>query len=94
MPCTRIQFLGTILDSVNECLELPVAKEEKLLALAIKLMGNRKIHKTELQRLIGHRTFASRAVYGARAFSRIFIHALKMGLHTKPWNSCNEVTCG
>lgn len=75
-PCTRIKCLGVILDSVEERLELPVEKLDELRLTTKKIFSYKNFGDEELQSLFGHMTFASRAVHGARTFSRIFIDAL------------------
>ena len=75
-PTTRVQFLGLIIDSLLQRIELPQDKLQKLLAICSEYLSKRKITKRELQVIVGHMTFASRAVYGARTFTRIFIDAM------------------
>lgn len=75
-PNTRVQFLGIILDSLRERIELPAAKLLALEDMARYFSKRKKMTKVELQRNVGHMNFAARAVYGARTFTRPFIDAL------------------
>ena len=72
----RVCFLGLIIDSANSRVELPLDKLEKLRSLAADYILRTKVTKRELQVLTGHMAFASRAIYGARPFTRIFIDAV------------------
>ena len=72
-PTQRIKFLGLVIDSVLERIELPHEKMQHLASLASTHATARHITKHELQVLIGHMSFASRALYGARPFTRLFI---------------------
>ena len=69
----RVQFLGLIIDSALQHIELPADKLEKLISLALDYVTRQKVTKRELQVLAGHMTFAARAIYGARPFARLFI---------------------
>lgn len=75
-PTQRVQFLGLVIDSNLKRIELPEDKMQKLLAICSEYYSKRKVTKRELQVIVGHMTFASRAIYGARTFTRIFIDAL------------------
>ena len=57
--------------------ELPAEKLERISKLAADYAERSKITKHELQILVGHMSFASRAIHGARAFTRIFIDEIK-----------------
>ena len=75
-PKQRIQFLGLLIDSVLARIELPHDKLLKLESLAKEYMLRTKVSKHELQIITGHIAFASRAIYGARPFARLFIDAV------------------
>lgn len=75
-PSCRIRFWGFILGFLKEQVELSNEKLEDLKRLANLYMDRRKIRKVELQRLVGHISFASRAIHGARTFTRISVDAL------------------
>lgn len=64
------------IDSVAKRLNLPLANLEILRAMRTRYSNKEKITKRELQVLVGHMTFAAKAIYGARLFSRIFIDVL------------------
>lgn len=75
-PSTRVKFLGLIIDFVHRRLELPLDKLAKLTETATQLSLRNKITKKELQHFLGFASFASRAVYGARTFSRLIIDVM------------------
>lgn len=75
-PANDIQFLGLNLDSVNQRIKLPKDKLDALSALAGRYTVRSKITRKELEVLVGHMSFASRAIYGGRTFTRIFIDAM------------------
>lgn len=75
-PAPRVQFLGLIVDSSKQCLELPSDKLETLKTLARNYSRKSKLSKKELEVIVGHMSFASKAVFGARTFTRIFIDAM------------------
>ena len=75
-PTTRVQFLGLIIDSLADRVELPQDKLDKLVAIASQYAPRTKLTKRELQVITGHMAFASRAIYGARPFTRLFIDAV------------------
>lgn len=68
-PTQRIQFLGLILDSRSQTIELPEAKTCDIIERCTEFSHAVRISKKELQRLVGVFCFASRAIRGARTFS-------------------------
>ncbi len=92
-PCQRITFLGIAIDSVLSRIELPNEKLMRIAELARNLKSKRKVTKRELQVFVGHLNFASRASYGARTFTRIFIDAcnkLRLPYFRLRLNSCEK----
>ena len=75
-PTQRVKFLGLIVDSVQQHVELPQDKLTQLLLLCSSTATKQKVSKRDLQVLVGHMTFAARAIFAARAFSRVLIDAL------------------
>jgi len=75
-PVQRIGFLGLTIDSIKQNVELPEEKVNRLAELCSLYAARIKVSKVELQQIVGHMSFAARAVYGARTFSRIFVDAL------------------
>lgn len=75
-PTKRIQFLGLIIDSEAQCLELPEEKIRTLEQMIGVFLNRTKCSKRELQAPTGQMAFAGKVVFGARTFSRIFIDAL------------------
>lgn len=57
-PSCRIQFLGIVVDSFQQRLELPKDKLKALSSLAVFHTLRAKITKKQLQVLIGHMSFA------------------------------------
>lgn len=75
-PTTRVTFLGYVIDSLLQSVELPSEKIWQLGAKAIEFSKREKLTKRELQVILGHMCFAAKAVYGAKTFSRLFIDEL------------------
>ena len=75
-PRQRITFLGLIIDSQMQRIELPPDKVKALADMALSLSQREKVTRKELEVIVGHMSFAARAIYGARTFSRIFIDVL------------------
>lgn len=75
-PSSRIQFFGIIVDSQMECLELPLDKLARSTDLADRYSKEQKLTRKELEVIVGHMSFAGKAIYGARTFSRGFIDAM------------------
>ena len=75
-PTQRVTFLGLTIDSVMQRIELPPEKIQALSDMASSLSQREKLTKKELEVLVGHMSFAARAIYGARTFSRIFIDVM------------------
>lgn len=71
-----IVLFGLIVDSANNCIEVPVEKLQALKQMAFSHASKNKLTKKELETIVGHFSFASRAIHGARTFSRIFIDKL------------------
>lgn len=76
-PSQRIQFLGLIVDSVKERLELPSDKLVTFSNLTQSYSVRSNLTKKELETIVGHMSFAGRAIFGARTFTRILIDAMK-----------------
>ena len=75
-PTQRITFLGLIVDSAMQRIELPPEKVKTLVDMAFSLSQRGKVTRKELEILVGHMSFAARAIYGARTFSRLFIDVM------------------
>lgn len=80
-PATQKTFLGLELDSNRMVVRLPSDKQQRLLALVRDWQQRRDCSHAELDSLIGHLSFASRAVLHARPFTRRFIELLKRHSH-------------
>jgi len=76
-PTQRVSYLGLIIDSRAGKIFLPQDKLNSLILLCSSLLDRKKVSKKELQALVGHMSFASRAIFGARTFARIFVDATK-----------------
>lgn len=75
-PARRVQFLGLIIDSVENRLKPLQVKLVNLQSMCAKYENLSKFTKREVQMLIGHMSFAAKAIYASRPFSRIFIDVL------------------
>ena len=90
-PSQRVQFLGLIIDSVQQRIELPNDKLLKLASLAESFSQRRTVKRRELEVLVGHMTFASKAIYGARTFSRLFIDAINSVVSQSHFVTLNKI---
>ena len=57
-------------------IELPPEKVKSLVEMASSFSQREKLTRKDLEVIVGHMSFAARAVYGARTFSRIFIDVM------------------
>ena len=73
----RITFLGLTIDSSVQRIELPPEKIKTLADMAFSFSQRKKITRKDLEVIVGHMSFAARAIYGERTFSRIFIDVMK-----------------
>lgn len=78
-----MQFLGMVMDSERQVIELPEDKVQKLESMAENHERKTKNTKKGLQ---VHMAFAAKAVFVARTFSRIFIDVL--GRLRRPMDHC------
>ena len=90
-PSQRVQFLGLIIDSAQQRIELPKDKLQRLANLAEGLSQRRTVQRRELEVLVGHMTFASKPIYGARTFTRLFIDALNSVSSQSHYVTLNKV---
>ena len=75
-PTTRVKFLGLIIDSVKERVELPEDKVLDLIGKTSQMAYRRKVSRAEMEVLCGHLIFASRSGHVASTFTRIFLDAM------------------
>lgn len=75
-PTTRVTFLGYVVDSIQQTVELPDEKIKQLGVLVLDFSRREKLTKREFQVILGHVCFAAKAAHGARTFSRLFIYEL------------------
>ena len=68
-PAQRARFLGLIIDSVKQRIELPIDKLQKLSTLAATYAQRKSITKLELQSIVGYMASTAKAIYAARTFS-------------------------
>ena len=68
--------MGLIIDSNLQRIELPKDKLDKLAFLSNSHSKRRSVKKRDFEVIVGHMNFASKAIYGARLFARVFINAL------------------
>ena len=57
-------------------IELPPEKVKALADMSSSLLQHDKVTRKELEIIVGHMSFAARAIYRARTFSRIFIDTM------------------
>lgn len=75
-PTNRATFLGLIVDSKQQCLELSADKWLTLSGFADSALSGNKARRKELEMLAGHMAFDLRAIYGARPFVRLSNYVL------------------
>ena len=80
-----------IIDSVQERIELPNDKLQRLASLAEGFSQRRTVKRRELEVLVGHMTFAAKPIYGARTFTRLFIDALNTVTSPSHYVTLNKV---
>ena len=90
-PSQRVQFLGLIIDSVQQRIELPNEKLQRLASLAESFSQPRTVQRRELEVLVGHMTFAAKPIYGARTFTRLFIDGLNTVASQSHYVTLNKV---
>ena len=75
-PLQRIEFLGIIIDSVQETLEISETRQAELLSL-LEAFGKRRASSLErVQSLLGKLAFAATVLPGARPFMRRIIDTI------------------
>ena len=92
-PSQKMTFLGVDINSVKECLSLPMDKLNKLKTELNCWKLKCKATKKDLQRLIGKLNWAARVVRGGRTFLRRLIDlmcTLKRPLHHTRLNACSK----
>lgn len=67
-PCTCLEYLGVILDSVKMEARLPADKILRIKTFIQELLSKRSCTKQELLQLLGHMNFASRVILAGRSF--------------------------
>lgn len=77
-PCTRLVFLGILIDSVSMTLSLPHEKVVELEALLTHFANSKHATKRQLQSLAGKLNWASQVVRGGRTFLRRIINYASM----------------
>ena len=69
---TKLVFLGLIIDTINQCVCIPVEKVQKAIELINTILSNksRKVTLNQLQKVCGFLNFLGRCVIPGRAFTR------------------------
>jgi hypothetical protein len=90
-PCSRIQFLGILIDSDKQSCELPQDKLNRLRVELSKWQSKKKASLRELQSLLGLLSFACRVIRPGRTLLRSIIELckkLKRPYHQIRLNKC------
>ena len=82
-PLQRIEFLGIILDSCKQTLEISGSRQEELLGLLRSASTRRRSSLRRLESLLGKLSFAATVLPGARPFTRRIIDMVKAAKRTK-----------
>ena len=69
---TRLVFLGLLIDTVNQCVFIPINKVNKAVELidSILLKKSKKVTLNQLQKVCGFLNFLGRCIIPGRAFTR------------------------
>ena len=67
-PCTELEYLGIVLDSVAMEARLPDDKKERLIEMLKRYSKIKSCTKLKLLSLLGHMSFASKVVMPGRSF--------------------------
>lgn len=67
-PCTEMEYMGIILDSVKMEARIPPEKIERIFFLIGNLKSKRSCTKRELLSILGHFNFAARIIPAGRSF--------------------------
>jgi hypothetical protein len=76
-PVKRIEFLGIVIDSVEETLSLSEERKEELSQLCAHFLTRRQARRREVQSLAGKLSFAATVLPGARPFCRRLFDATR-----------------
>ena len=68
----KLVFLGLLIDTINQCVSIPVDKVLKAVSLIESIIGkeSRKVTLNQLQKVCGFLNFLGRCVIPGRAFTR------------------------
>lgn len=80
-PAESQKFLGVVLNSARMTLSLPADKLSTTLSAVCDMLGRRTVSKKALQSLHGRLQWASRVVYGGKAFLRAISDGLSSVVH-------------
>ena len=83
-PCTTLEFMGIILDTVRMEARLPVDKVERIRASLALLQKKKSYTLKELQSLIGTLDFACKVIPPWETLSAAYDRAHSQGLQTAP----------
>ena len=88
---TRMEFLGLLIDTINQMICIPVNKVVKAKQLIYKILArtSKKMTKQELQSLTGFLNFLGKAVIPGRAFTRRLYSVLEGKAHLKKYHHLN-----
>lgn len=90
-PCTKILFLGIIIDTEKMVIKIPDDKTSVLKETLVTMLCKEKVTLRELQSLVASLNFCAKAIQAARAFNRRFCDAM-CGV-TKPLHHIRLTEC-
>lgn len=79
-PCTELEYLGIILDTINMEARLPLEKVKRIQGILESFRHRKTCTKRELLSLLGHLNFASRVIHPGRSFVS---HLIKLSTTVK-----------
>lgn len=81
LPARQQKFVGVVINSARMSLSLPADKLASLLQDVSQAVKSHTLPRKSLQRLVGKMHWASKVIYGGRAFMRSCTDALSTVLH-------------
>ena len=94
-PCTRMEFLGTLVETVDMTLGITPERKTELMNELRTWTNQKYASKRQLQSLIGKLSFVTNCVKFGRVFLNRLIHALSMLPEQKkgrlPSDICNDI---
>ena len=75
---TKMVFLGMLIDTVNQCVCVPIDKINKAVSLieSVLVSKSKKVTLNQLQKICGFLNFLGRCIIPGRAFTRLYAYTV------------------